>query len=74
MGAIANLLAFPRANMRTALGAAVKRHRLPESLRQALVREAANFPDVIADAGWADSVCRDDPGGRVGRILDGRRG
>jgi flagellar biosynthesis protein FlhF len=58
MGAIANLLAFPRANMRTALGAAVKRHRLPDSLGQALVREAADFPDVSADAALACAISR----------------
>lgn len=49
MGAIANLLAFPRPDLRTSLGAAVKRHRLPESLGMALMREAADFPDVSAD-------------------------
>ena len=45
-----NLVAFPRADLRSSLGAAMKRHRLPESLAQALVREAAHFPDISADA------------------------
>src|SRR4051812_22725305 len=58
MGAIANLLSFPRANMRSVLGVAVKRHRLPESLGQDLVREAANFPDVSADAALACAISR----------------
>jgi flagellar biosynthesis protein FlhF len=58
MAAIASLLAFPRANVRTALGAAVKRHRLPDSLGQSLVREAADFPDVSADAALACAISR----------------
>jgi flagellar biosynthesis protein FlhF len=53
-----NLLAFPRADLRTLLGAAVKRHRLPESLGQALVREAANFPDVSLDAALAFAIAQ----------------
>lgn len=48
-----NLVAFPRADLRHLLGVAVKRHRLPEALGQALVREAANFPEVSADAALA---------------------
>ena len=36
----------------------MKRHRLPEALGQALVREAANYPDVSADAALA---CRAGP-------------
>ena len=43
-----NLIAFPRADLRHLLGAAVKRHRLPEDLGQAVVREAANFAHVSA--------------------------
>ena len=35
-----NLIAFPRADLRHLLGGAVRRHRLPEDLGQALVREA----------------------------------
>ena len=58
MGAIANLLSFPRANMRSQLGTAMKRHRLPESLGQDLVREAAHFPDVSADAALACAISR----------------
>jgi len=41
-----NLLAFPRADLRNLLGETMKRHRLPESLAQALVREAARFPEI----------------------------
>lgn len=41
-----NLVAFPRADLRYALGTAMKRHRLPEELAQALVREASTFPDL----------------------------
>jgi len=41
-----NLIAFPRADLRHLLGAAVKRHRLPEDMGQSLVREAANFANV----------------------------
>ena len=48
--AASNLVAFPRADVRRLLGSAMKRHRLPESLAGALVREAANFPDVSVDA------------------------
>jgi flagellar biosynthesis protein FlhF len=48
-----NLLAFPRADLRGALGAAMKRHRLPENLAGALVREAALFSEVTADAALA---------------------
>jgi flagellar biosynthesis GTPase FlhF len=51
--ASSNLLAFPRADLRHALGAAMKRHRLPEELAQALVRDAANFADVSADGALA---------------------
>ena len=53
-----NLVAFPRADLRRLLGAAVKRHRLPESLGQALVRDAANFPDVSADAALAFAIAQ----------------
>jgi flagellar biosynthesis protein FlhF len=56
MGAIANLLAFPRPDLRVALGAAVKRHRLPESLGQALMREAADFPGVSTDIALACAI------------------
>ncbi|MBW8708115.1 MAG: hypothetical protein JF627_02430 [Alphaproteobacteria bacterium] len=51
--AASNLVAFPRADLRSSLGAAMKRHRLPETLAQALIREAANFPEVSADAALA---------------------
>ena len=53
-----NLIAFPRTDLRPILGQAVKRHRLPESLGQALVREAANFPEVTADAALAFAISR----------------
>jgi flagellar biosynthesis protein FlhF len=49
-GAVLN---FPRADLRAALSAALKRHRLPESLAAALVREAAKFPEVSMDAALA---------------------
>ncbi len=48
-----NLIAFPRAYLRHLLGAAVKRHRLPEELGQALVREAANFANVSVNTALA---------------------
>jgi flagellar biosynthesis protein FlhF len=48
-----NLIAFPRADLRHLLGAAVKRHRLPEELGQALVREAANFANVSINTALA---------------------
>ena len=48
-----NLVTFPRADLRASLGAAMKRHRLPEALAQALVREAAKFPDASADTALA---------------------
>jgi flagellar biosynthesis protein FlhF len=51
-----NLLAFPRG--RAHLGAALKRHRLPENLAAALVREAADFPDVTPDAALAFALSR----------------
>ena len=47
------VVAFPRADLRASLGAALKQHRLPESLAAALVREAAKFPDVSMDAALA---------------------
>jgi flagellar biosynthesis protein FlhF len=53
-----NLIAFPRADLRASLGAAMKRHRLPESLGHALVREAANFPEVSADAALAFALAQ----------------
>jgi flagellar biosynthesis protein FlhF len=53
-----NLIAFPRADLRHLLGAAVKRHRLPEDLGQALVRDAASFPDVSPDTALACALAR----------------
>src|SRR5258707_7386594 len=53
-----NLIAFPRADLRQMLGAAMKRHRLPESLGHALVREAANFPEVSIDAALAFALAQ----------------
>jgi flagellar biosynthesis GTPase FlhF len=53
-----NLVAFPRADLRASLGAAMKRHRLPEDLAQALVRDAANFPGVSADAALATALAQ----------------
>lgn len=49
----AAVLAFPRADQCAALGSALKRHRLPELLAAQLVRDAAKFPDVSADAALA---------------------
>lgn len=51
-----NLVAFPRADLRHTLGAAMKRHRLPEDLAQALVRDAGNFPELPADAALASAL------------------
>jgi len=48
-----NLIAFPRADLRHLLGETMKRHRLPESLGHALVREASKFPDAGIDAALA---------------------
>ena len=56
MGPNANLVAFPGPILRALLGTAMKRHRLPENLGQALVREAANFPEVSADAALACAI------------------
>ncbi|HET7083763.1 MAG TPA: hypothetical protein VFI23_03270 [Rhizomicrobium sp.] len=53
-----NLIAFPRTDLRLILGQAVRRHRLPEDLGQALVREAAEFPEVTADAALAFALSR----------------
>lgn len=53
-----NLLAFPRADLRHVLGAAMKRHRLPEALGHALVREVAEIGDVNADAALALALTR----------------
>jgi flagellar biosynthesis protein FlhF len=53
-----NLIAFPRADLRASLGAAMKRHRLPEKLGDALVREAANFPEVSTDAALAFALAQ----------------
>ena len=53
-----NLLAFPRADLRGVLGAAMKHHRLPETLAGALVREAALFPEVSADAALAFALAQ----------------
>jgi flagellar biosynthesis protein FlhF len=53
-----SVLNFPRADLRAALGTALKRHRLPESLAAALVREAAQFPEVSADAALAFALAQ----------------
>ncbi len=53
-----NLIAFPRADLRQLLGAAMKRHRLPEALGQALVHEAAHFPEVSIDAALAYALAQ----------------
>jgi signal recognition particle GTPase len=51
-----NLVSFPRADLRAAFNAAVKRHRLPEELGQALMRDAANFPEVSPYAALAFAI------------------
>ncbi len=51
-----NLLAFPRGAAH--LGAALKRHRLPENLAAALAREAANFPEISPDAALAFALAQ----------------
>lgn len=53
-----SVLNFPRADLRAALGTALKRHRLPEHLAAALVREAAQFPEVSADAALAFALAQ----------------
>jgi flagellar biosynthesis protein FlhF len=53
-----SIVAFPRADLRAALGTALKRHRLPENLAGALVREAAQFPEVSADAALAFALAQ----------------
>ena len=53
-----NLLTFPRADLRASLGTAMKRHRLPESLGNALVREAAKFPEVSLHAALAFALAQ----------------
>jgi flagellar biosynthesis protein FlhF len=53
-----NLITFPRADLRQLLGAAMKHHRLPENLGQALVREAARFPEVSVDAALAFALAQ----------------
>ena len=49
----AAVLAFSRGDARAVLGAALKRHRLPELLAAQLVRDAAKFPEVSPDAALA---------------------
>jgi len=53
-----NLIAFPRADLRHLLGAAMRRHRLPEDLGQALIREAADFADVRTDMALTSALAR----------------
>jgi hypothetical protein len=58
LAATNNLVVFPRADLRSFLGAAMKRHRLPEALAQALVREAASFPGLGSDAALASALAQ----------------
>ena len=58
LAATNNLVVFPRADLRGFLGAAMKRHRLPEALAQALVREAASFPGLGSDAALASALAQ----------------
>jgi flagellar biosynthesis protein FlhF len=53
-----NLLAFPRADLRIVLGQTMKRHRLPESLAQLLVREAAKFPEISIETALAFALAQ----------------
>jgi len=53
-----NLVAFPRADLRRHLGSALKRHRLPDLLAQALLRDCSNFADVGADVALAQALTR----------------
>jgi flagellar biosynthesis protein FlhF len=53
-----NLVAFPRADLRGLLGAAVKRHRLPETLAHALVRDAARFPEISTESALAFALAQ----------------
>src|ERR1700744_4558741 len=55
------LVAFPRADLRHTLGAAMNRHRLPEGLAQDLVRDAGSFPDLPADAALACALTSASP-------------
>lgn len=55
---LGNLVAFPRADLRASLGAAMKHHRLPDNLALALVRAAADFPEVSADAALACALAQ----------------
>ena len=52
----ATLLTFPQ--LRSPLGAALRHHRLPESLAAALVREAAGFPELDATAALGMAIAR----------------
>ena len=56
--AAGNLLAFPRVDLRRILGAAMKRHRLPEGLAQALAREACGLAGVSAQEALAQALAR----------------
>src|SRR4051812_25849915 len=80
MGLNANLETFPRGDRRARLGPAMKRRRWPESRGQALVREAANFPEVSADAALAFAIAQRLPQAPIdfqaarGTLLAGPRG
>ena len=50
------LIAFPRAVLYNLLGETMKRHRLPENLAQAVVREAAIFSDAGVDGALARAL------------------
>jgi flagellar biosynthesis protein FlhF len=52
------LIAFPRAVLHNLLGETMKRHRLPENLAQALVREAAYFADAGVDGALARALAQ----------------
>lgn len=56
--AATNLVAFPRTDLRAVLGAAVKRHRLPEALGHALVRDAARFPEISVESALAFALAQ----------------
>ena len=51
-----NLVAFPRTDLRRQIGAALRRHRLPEILADALVREACGLAGVSAQEALARAL------------------
>ncbi len=56
--AAANLVAFPRTDFRRQIGAALKHHRLPEALAEALLREACALAGVSVQEAVAQALAR----------------